>query len=39
VQFSRSVFTVERNLAAIYAAFGVASAPALRDEAIRRGIA
>jgi tetratricopeptide (TPR) repeat protein len=38
-RFSRSLYTVERHLSEIYAAFGVASAAALRDEALRRGIA
>jgi DNA-binding NarL/FixJ family response regulator len=38
-RFSRSVFTIQRHLAEIYRAFGVDSAPALRTEAMRRGLA
>jgi DNA-binding NarL/FixJ family response regulator len=37
-QFSRSRYTVDHQLSAIYAAFGVTSAGALRDEAARRGL-
>jgi hypothetical protein len=39
VRFSRSVYTIRRTLAEIHRAFGVDSGAALRDEAIRRGIA
>lgn len=38
-RFSRSLYTIERHLGEVYAAFGVASASALRDEALRRGLA
>ena len=37
-QFSRSRYTIERQLAAIYEAFGVGSAGTLRDAAVRRGL-
>lgn len=36
-RFSRSSFTIGKQLDAIYAAFGVSSRPALRDELHRRG--
>lgn len=38
-RFSRSLYTVERHVAEVYVAFGVDSAGALRDEALRRGLA
>ncbi len=38
-RFSRSRFTVDRHIATIYQAFAVDSQPALRDEALRRGLA
>ncbi len=38
-RFSRSLYTTQRHLADIYAAFGVVSPAALRDEALRRGLA
>jgi len=38
-RFSRSLYTVERHVADIYAAFGVTSAGGLRDQALSRGIA
>jgi len=38
-RFSRSVYTIQRHIAEIYRAFGVDSSVALRNEAIRRGIA
>src|SRR5476649_2447753 len=38
-RFSRSLYTVERHIADIYAAFGVKSADGLRDQAIQRGLA
>jgi DNA-binding NarL/FixJ family response regulator len=38
-QFSRSLYTIEGHIAEIYAAFNVATAGGLRDEALRRGIA
>ncbi|GAC1544436.1 MAG: hypothetical protein NVS2B17_25480 [Candidatus Velthaea sp.] len=38
-RFSRSLYTIERQVSAIYKAFGVASAAALRHEALRRGLA
>ncbi|MFN2460818.1 MAG: hypothetical protein ABR591_09060 [Candidatus Velthaea sp.] len=37
-RFSRSLYTIERHVADIYAAFSVDSAGALRDEAMRRGL-
>jgi len=37
-QFSRSRYTVEHQLAAIYDAFGVDAAGTLRNEAVRRGL-
>jgi hypothetical protein len=39
LRFSRSVHTIQRQLAEIYRAFGVDSAAAFRAEAMRRGIA
>ena len=38
-QFSRSLYTIEGHIAEIYAAFDVATAGGLREEALRRGIA
>lgn len=38
-RFSRSLYTIERQLEDIYSAFGVASSTALRTEALRRGLA
>jgi tetratricopeptide (TPR) repeat protein len=38
-QFSRSMYTIEGHIADIYAAFNVATAGGLREEALRRGIA
>jgi hypothetical protein len=38
-QFSRSLYTIEGHIAEIYAAFNVATAGGLREEALRRGIA
>ena len=38
-RFSRSLYTIERQIALIYAAFGVTSEGALRAEAMRRGLA
>ncbi len=38
-QFSRSMYTIEGQIAEIYAAFNVATAGGLREEALRRGIA
>ena len=35
-RFSRSLYTIEKQIAAVYAAFGVASKGALMDEARRR---
>jgi tetratricopeptide (TPR) repeat protein len=37
-RFSRSTFTIERQIEAVYCAFGVESRVALRDELHRRGI-
>ena len=37
-QFSRSLYTIEGHIAEIYAAFNVATAGGLREEALRRGI-
>jgi DNA-binding NarL/FixJ family response regulator len=37
-RFSRSSFTIGKQLEAVYAAFGVASRTALRDELHRRGL-
>ena len=37
-RFSRSTFTIEKQLEGIYAAFGVRSRAALRDELHRRGL-
>jgi hypothetical protein len=37
-RFSRSTFTIEKQLQAIYAAFGVRSRSGLRDELHRRGL-
>ena len=38
-RFSRSLYRIERQIDAILAAFGVATCAALRDEALRRGLA
>ena len=38
-RFSRSRFTVDRHIATIYNAFSVDSQCALREEALRRGLA
>jgi len=38
-RFSRSVYTIQRQLTEIYLAFGVRSQSELRNEAIRRGLA
>jgi len=38
-RFSRSLYTIERHIADIYAAFGVKSADGLRDQALSRGLA
>lgn len=38
-RFSRSIYTIERHIGEVYAAFGVATSSALRDEALRRGLA
>ena len=38
-RFSRSLYTIEHHLGEVYGAFGVASSSALRDEALRRGLA
>jgi tetratricopeptide (TPR) repeat protein len=38
-RFSRSLYTIERHVADIYAAFGVKSADGLRDQALSRGLA
>ena len=38
-RFSRSIYRIERQIEAVYAAFGVGSRAALRDEAERRGLA
>jgi DNA-binding CsgD family transcriptional regulator len=37
-RFSRSTFTIEKQLQDIYAAFGVRSRTGLRDELHRRGL-
>lgn len=37
-RFSRSAFTIQKQLDAVYAAFGVRSRAALRDELHRRGV-
>ncbi|MEA2689395.1 MAG: hypothetical protein QOD51_2002 [Candidatus Eremiobacteraeota bacterium] len=38
-RFSRSLYRVERQIEAIFTAFGVSSRAELRDEAVRRGLA
>jgi len=38
-RFSRSLYTIERHIADIYAAFGVTSSGGLRDQALSRGLA
>jgi DNA-binding NarL/FixJ family response regulator len=38
-RFSRSLYTIERQIAAVFTAFGVASRGALLEEARSRGLA
>jgi DNA-binding NarL/FixJ family response regulator len=38
-RFSRSLYRVERQMEAIFTAFGVSSRAALHGEAVRRGLA
>jgi DNA-binding NarL/FixJ family response regulator len=38
-RFSRSLYTIERHIADIYAAFGVTNSGGLRDQALSRGLA